>query len=173
MLRPFGPGLPSDAIAHRYGFEGNEPRETGRVHSRYAALGVRSAFAINTFYQETASGYYENYALFALIDRAWRSLGLFPVRFDDYRETGLVPVEGEGHLLVGEQYVLVSEDQKVRGVLQTWRFHAGGGGCFYSDNIVFDLILPEGVTRQLVDEAEARCRTKSVRFSREAEAKGS
>ena len=143
MLRAFGPGLPSDAIAHRYGFDGNEPCALEWVYrkSKFASLGIRSAFAINTFYEEIDGGYYENRALFVLIDRALRSLGMVPVNRDVFREQGLVPIDGEGHLFGGEQYCLVLPDQSLGGFLQIWQIHVGGGGYFYGDNIIFDVIF--------------------------------
>jgi len=167
MLRPFGAGLSSDAIAHRYGFDGNEPDGINSTASRNQSLGVRSTFSIATWYGEISGGFYVNRALFLLIDQAWRSLGLVPVVLDIHQATGLVPVEGEGHLIENEEYALVASDQSRRGLLQTWRFHAGGGGPFYSDNVIFDLVLPEDITAQLVDEVERRCKAAPVRFSRE------
>jgi hypothetical protein len=168
MLSPFGPGLPSDRIAHRFGVDGSEPRETDAMAERNASLGIRSTFVINTCYVEIGGGSYENRALYVLIDQALRSLGLFPVLFWDVFHGGsLIPIEGEGQLLVGENYALTAADQSQRGFLQIWRFYVGGGGRYYRDNVVFDLILPEDLTRQLVDEVEKRCQAVSVRFNRE------
>ena len=167
MLRPFGPGLPSDAIAHRYGFEGNEPQEAERIYTQFASLGVRSAFAINTFYEEVQGGYYLNRALFKLIDEAMRNLGIFPVILEVWREVGLVPIENEGDFEEMEEYALATTEQVRIGVLKVWQFHAGGGGRFYSDNQILDIILPEDRTRQIVDAVEAKCRAASIRFSRE------
>lgn len=68
MLIPFGTTLTSDAIRHRFGFDGREPEQLRRTCDRYAHLGIRSAFAINTTYEEIQGGYYVNRALFGIID---------------------------------------------------------------------------------------------------------
>ena len=168
MLRAFGPGLPGDSISHRYGFDGNEPVniEWLSSQSKYASLGVRSAFAMSTWYEEIDGGYYENRALFVLIDGALRSLGIVPVQREYFREQGLVPVEGEGQLFEDEDYVLVLPDQTLCGHLKIWMYHAGGGGSFYEDNMIFDFILPRPITENFVDAVEAACGKHGVRFAR-------
>ena len=122
-----------------------------------------------TFYEEIAGGYYENRALFVLIDGAMRSLGIVPVGRDEFREQGLVPVEGEGHLLVANDYVLVSPDQSLVGFLETWQSH-GGRSPYYHDNIIFDFILPKHIIENLVNAVEAACREHGVQFTRVPEA---
>jgi hypothetical protein len=166
MLRPFGPGLPSDAIAHRFGWDGYEPDVAVSFCKRHESLGVRSAFVINTYYPEIAGGAYVNRALIDLIDRAMRATGVCPAVLDIYRDDRLVPIEGEGQLLEDEEYALVTASQALVGVLKLWQFHVGGGGSFYGDDIVLDVVLPEGRIRRIVDEVESRCRAAAVKFSR-------
>ena len=94
-----------------------------------------------------------------------------PVCWDNFREQGLVPVEGEGHLLLDNNYCLVSSDQSLVGFLQIWMFYAGWGGPYYTDsNIIFDFILPKHITENLVDKVEAECNKHGVRFTRVPEA---
>jgi hypothetical protein len=166
MLRPFGPGLPGDDIAHRYGFEGNEPDDVKSFCAEHKTLGIRSTFTINTFYEEIQGGFYVNRSLFELVDRALRSVGIFPVVLSAWRENGIVPIEGEGRLFEQKQYVLAELPQSQIGVLNIWAFYAGGGGLYYEDDRIFDIILPEDRTRRLIDQVEARCDAASVRFTR-------
>lgn len=172
MLRPYGPGMPDDAMSHRYGFDGNESVSTMSLCREHSGLGIRSTFALSTYYPNIHGGYYENRALFELIEEPLRALELLPVILECYANAveSIVPIEGEGQLLVDEQYALVRQDGTQAGLLQVWRFHVGGGGAYYSDNIIFDLILPEPVVQQLVDDVEERCRKAQVRFTREAAA---
>jgi hypothetical protein len=165
MLRPFGPGLPSDCIVHRYGFDGNEPDDEYAFYLAHLSCGVRSTFAINTFYEEIEGGYYNNRSLYALINRAMNAIGLFAIQSDYWRENGVVPVESEGHLEELETYILAVEPASKVGIMKISACVAGGGP-YYKDNIIFDIILPAEHTRRLVDEVEARCQAAAVRFTR-------
>jgi hypothetical protein len=140
--------------------------EVARMHSKYASAGTRSTFAVNTFYDEISGGYYINRALFALIGAAMDDLEIFPVILDVWTPNGLNPIEGEGHFMEREEYALVRSDSAQIGLLLVWQFQAGGGGPYYGDNVIFDLILPEDTTQRLVEQVEERCRAGSVRFSR-------
>src|SRR5260221_7399348 len=133
MLRKPGTGMPSDAISHRDGFDGHEPSEKITLSRRFERLGVRSTFAINTYYEEVAGGYYMNRALVVLIDRAMRTLGVSPVLLEVYRVDGFVPIEAEGDLSNNEEYALVEDSQVQVGLLQVWQFNAAGGGAYYGD----------------------------------------
>lgn len=166
MIQAYGAGLASDSILHRYGFDGHESKDVLHLCKRYSELGVRSTFAINTYYQEVKGGYYENRALYELIDNALRGVELMPVLQDYFSDIPeqLVPVEGVGRLLVDEAYALISANQVQVGFLQIWRFHAGGGGEYYSDRVIFDLTLPPLNTSLVVTEVEKRCQAKSVEF---------
>ncbi len=169
MLQTFGIGFPSDAIAHRYGFDGHELDEMLSFYQRHRLLGTRSAFVVNTLYSEVQGGYYVNRSLFVLIDEAIRRLGLFPVLFETFRPEGLVPMEGIGYLCDGEEYLLVDTGQKEVGALKIVEYSAGGGS-FYRDWIVFDLILPADLTERLVNEVETKSREGHVQFTRFPEA---
>ena len=166
MLRPFGPGLPSDSIVFRVGIEGNEAREEEGLHRQFAKFGLRSTFAINTNHPEVLGGYYENRALFRIIGKAMESIRIYPVILDVWRTEGLVPVEGVGDFTFPEQYALANERQDQLGLLQVWKFFAGGGGEYYDDKVVFDFILAPDITDRLVNEVESMCQTASVRFTR-------
>jgi len=170
MLRPYGLGMASDAIAHRYGFDGNEGSEVRHMCDRFGHLGVRSTFAANTYYPEISGGYYQNRAIYALIDDTLRFLAVLPVLWDCYYNSSnsVVPIEGEGQLLMDETYALVDEKGSQKGLLQIWKFHAGGGGRYYSDNVIFDFVLPRALTGELVDRIEQKCAVNGVRFRREA-----
>ena len=163
----FGSGLPSDAIAHRYGFDGNELNEMLSFYNRYRLMGTQSTFAINTWYPEIYGGYYVNRSLFVLIDQAIRDLGLFPLVSDTFRSEGLTPVEGVGHLCEGEEYLLTNAHQKEIGALQLFEFC--DGGSYYKGCVVFDLILPLDLTERLVDEVETKSRECGVQLTRAPE----
>lgn len=165
VLRAFGPGLQSDRIAHRYGFDGYELDGMLSFYSRHRSMGTRSTFAVNTWYPEIAGGYYVNRSLFVLLDEAIRGLGLYPVLFDTFRLEGLVPVEGVGQLCEGEEYLLVDPRQKEIGALKILEYGSSGGSC-YKDCVVFDMILPEDLTGRLVEEVEIRSRESHVQFDR-------
>jgi hypothetical protein len=168
VLHPFGTGMPSDKILHRYGFDGHEANETLVFCKRHAHLGLRSTFALNTFYKEVNGGYYVNRALFVLIDAAVRQFGLLPVLFDCYQANGLIPIEGEGHLNCGEEYALISAESLVVGMLSIWQFRVGGGGRYYGDSVIFDFILPRKQTQELIDLVEHQCTESGVCFARES-----
>ncbi len=168
MMRLFGPGMPSDAIAHRIGFDGNESKETLNRFRAFQHLGLRSTFCLNTFYEEVLGGYYENRALFLLLDRAVRLMGLSPIILECYRSSGLIPVEGDGQFLIGEEYSLVLREQSQAGLLSVWQFSTGGGGAYYGDNIIFDFILSREITFGLADEVERQCGRSGIRFVRES-----
>jgi hypothetical protein len=167
-LRPYGPGMPSDAISMRYGFDGNENDEVMFLHQKHTKLGVRATFAVNTHYPEVFGGYFENRALFELVDASLRNLGLSPVLSDHYSQSSecVVPVEGVGQLIVYENYALVRDDGVQAGILLIWRFSAGGGGNYYSDNVIFDFVLPQLIMDDLADDVERRCSLSNVRFTR-------
>lgn len=166
-LRAFGPGLSSDSIVHRYGFDGNEPDEMLSFYNRCRLKGTRSTFAINTWYPEIQGGYYVNRSLFVLIDQAIRTIGLCPVVWDTFRSEGLVPVEGVGSLCESEDYLLVSSSQREVGRLQIFEF---GGGAYYKDRIIFDFILPADLMELLVNEVETKSCECGVQFTREPKA---
>lgn len=166
MLRAFGPGLPSDAISHRYGFDGFEQEEMLSYFHRYHRMGVHSTFSINTRYEEIGGGYYVNRSLFVLIDQAIRNIGIYPVLWDTTLRLELVPVEGVGHLCEGEDYRLLLSDQREIGTLKIYEFNIGGGSPFYKDSVVFDFILPADLTEQLVGEVETKSRECGVAFTR-------
>jgi hypothetical protein len=164
MLRPYGPGLPSDDIIHRFGFDGEEPPQALAFFQKCGALGLRSTFAVNTYYPEIEGGYYLNPALVALVDQSLRSIGIFPVHSDCWREEGLVPIESEGRLQELQKYVLAGVPQKQLGSLNVWACYAGGGGPFYKDRVILDFILPEVLSRRLAAQVEAKCNAVSVPF---------
>jgi hypothetical protein len=169
MLRPFGPGLPSDAIAHRYGLDGSERGTALLFNADGSCESVPSTFVINTRYPELSGEFYINRALIELIDRAMRSIGIFPVMLDPWREEGLVPIEGEGHLEEREDYVLVQHPNTRVGSLRISPC-CENNGPHYKDRLILYFVLPGERTRQLVDEVENRCRAASVRFAREPNA---
>jgi hypothetical protein len=159
--------MASDAIFFRCGFDGNESDNVLAPYRTYAKLGVRFTFAINTFYPEVFGGHFENRALYELIAGSLRCVGLSPVREDYYSPLAewTVPAEGLGQILMDENYALVYDDGSQGGMLLVWCYHAGGGGTYYADKVIFDFVLPQPMMDIVVRDVEQKCREVNVRFS--------
>jgi hypothetical protein len=88
------------------------------------------------------------------------------VVLDIYRKDGIVAVESEGHQTIGEEYALVDGEQSLIGLLLMWKFYVGGGGAFYSDDVIFDVTLPDDIVSRLIAIVDNKCAAASIRFER-------
>ncbi len=165
MLHQYGPGLPSDLILFREGFDGNEATDVrGRRKKEMQQFGERFTIAVNTYYPELEGGYYTNRALLDLIYVGLHKLGLRLVVSYLYPSTTIIPIEGVGCLLVGESYVVIQENASPIGALELFEFAAGGGGEYYRDRVICDFVLPAHLRESMKLMLKSACANLSVQF---------
>jgi hypothetical protein len=63
-----------------------------------------------------------------------------------------------------EDYYLVSQHHEQIGELYLWQFGTGGGGPFYSEHLIMDIILPERLVYHLASELQSACAANRVSY---------
>lgn len=141
--------LPSDHIKFLVGLDGNEPRGLDHWYRRATPSQTRCAIGINSHYPELQGGFYINRGLIALAQEALASLGLRVVWSEIYRFDGLCPSELPGCLLLDEHYVVIDAQQQAKGHLFVWKLSTNGGGSFYDNAVILDMLLETTFVEQL------------------------
>ena len=157
-----GPGLPSDQIRVRVGFEGTEPDEILSRSPQAESSRTRVAVVINTFHPKIEGGYYLNRSLIGLIQDVLGDLGLHVVWNEAFGSAEIVPVEERSSLQLDEDYLLVDDKLETKGNVFLWRYAVAGGGAFYSDDVVVDIRVAEGMALRFRSRLEIRCKQAGV-----------
>lgn len=174
-----GPGLPSDRVSFRAGFDGEEPVEFEKRFAAMTPSQSRVAIVLNTHYPEIASGWFFNEAIVELLQEAMETIGLFWVAAhrvpsaDRVPSAGswIVPVQSAAALRMDELCMLVDSDVRAAGTLLMWEF-CGYGGPYYEENRVVDIIIPTTLVDALANALQERCYRGSIAFERFPDATG-
>lgn len=141
-IRPPGPGLPSDAILVKHGFDGWEQPCFAPLVKEGATVGaVRVTFALNTYYPEVSGHTYLNRQLLSLFDACLNQLRLHVVDPDCFGESALIPTESFVGLEEGECYAIVDEHRSIVGYTAEWRLYRGVSNAFYNDSFLVDFVF--------------------------------
>jgi len=159
-----GTALQSASIRFRIGYDGNEFAEQDPTPWKAPEPYTRCTFVLSTYYPDVFGGYYENWELVGLIQDALEALGLRAVIADVWQERGVVPVEARSSLRFGEHYMLVTSGAAIGGHLRLWQYNLGGGGPYYDDDLVVDILLNEETGALLKAEVARRCTELRVVF---------
>lgn len=149
--------LPSDSIKIATGLRDDLPQSFAR---KGVPGHLRLSIAVNTHYAEVSGGYYVNARVLCSIEAALQSCGLAIVN-PEYLGGAMCPnellaaIENDTvHLLMGS---VTSE-----GLLEKWAFDTGGGGTFFSDDLIVDILLPSRLTEDLERTIRERCRLDEI-----------
>ncbi len=154
--------LPSDAIAYALNHSEAIPSEIGDVTSR-----TRISLSINTYYPEVAGGYYLNWRILAVIDQSILDAGLYMLHPDVLMggHAKCFPVDKLVSSDVGEAYSVCQVDGTQCGQIMKWSFDAGGGGPFFSDNLIVDLFIEDEFRAPILNALAERCGREDVRLT--------
>lgn len=155
--------LPSDAIDYALDHSESIPREIGDVTSR-----TRISLSINTYYPEVAGGYYLNWRILAVIDQSILDAGLYMLHPDVLMggHANRFPVDKLVSSDLGEAYSVCQVDGTHCGQIIKWSFDAGGGGPFFSDNLIVDLFIEDEFRAAIMKTLVERCDREEVRLTR-------
>lgn len=120
---------------------------SGELHQKRVSL------AVNTNYPEIQGGYYLNWRVLDHINRRINELGMHIVDPEYFSTAENAPFPSE-HLLgvdLGEVYYICEDHGVEVGLLLKWQFSTGGGGPFFSDNLIIDIWLDEQNAERFVE----------------------
>ena len=155
--------FPSDRMSASVGQTDNYPPEFKTCSDEGF---VRLSIAINTHYPEIFGGYYVNARVIRLIEEVFGRNAIYLVN-PEYTDSDKVsPVENLSMVAAGELCLLVGDDNQQLGWILKWQFDVGGGGDFFSDDLIVDFLIAETEVAKLIDSLDAACRNASVGFTR-------
>lgn len=162
-----GPGLPSDRVSFRAGFDGEEPAEFEKRFAAMTPSQSRVAIVLNTHYPEIDGGWFFNEAIVEVLQEALETIGLFLVAAHRVPLAGswIVPVQSAAALRMDEMCMLVDSDVRAVGTLVMWEF-CGYGGPYYGENRVVDIVVPTTLVDTLANALQERCYSGSIAFER-------
>lgn len=142
--------FPSDAVKYACDLEEALPRELAAM---CGTIGCRVSLAVNTLYPEIRGGYFLNWRIVNAIHLALDELRLHIVHVDYLGSDGqnMFPAE---HLLSaepGEIYRLLNNKGEIVSAMMKWQFSVGGGGPFFSDDLIIDFLLDDDGAARLVE----------------------
>ena len=124
---------------------------------------VRLCIAINTHYPEIAGGYYENFRVVAAIEVAIERSSLVVVD-PEYAQCGdgVCPTERLLVIEKDEPHLVFDRSAQQRGSVIKWQFNVGGGGDFFGDDVIIDLLLEPNLIDTVVEQIEAVCEKQGI-----------
>ena len=128
---------------------------------------VRLSIAINTHYPEIVGGYYENARVIRLIEESFDCNTIYIVNPEYVASNKMTPFESLSTIETDELCLLVGHDNSKLGWILKWKYNVGGGGEFFSDNLIVDLLISETEVAKMIDSLDATCRNARVGFYRE------
>ena len=154
--------FPSDRMAVHIGRTDHYPSE---FKTCSGAGFVRLSIAINTLYPEIAGGYYVNARVINLIGEWFACNQIYIVNPEYAASNKVIPYESLSMVETGELCLLVGHDNPKLGWILKWQYNLGGGGEFFGDDLIVDLLIAETDVAKLIETLDAACRNASVGFT--------
>lgn len=156
--------FPSDCINAIWGRCGNEPRSILRWWCKNKEiLPDRIVLAINQYYPELKSGFYFNKTVLAAIHLGINRAGFFVVIEDNYRKSGVVPVEPVGSLEKFDDYIIVDANLNCLGRIRIWE-SLGGRLEFYHDKVLFEIATTSSAAELIMPSIHHISEQNGIRF---------
>ena len=153
---------PSDAV--RVGIGIREEIPTCLKRELDAPENSRVTVVINTAYPEISGGYYLNSRVINQVDRAFTENHIDLV-LPDAVNSEICPIEPLIAVKERELCLLINRNEHA-GNLLIWHFDAGGGGEFFSDDLVIDVVLVESLVGVFVNSLASIASAAQIRFER-------
>lgn len=141
--------FPSDSVKYALDLKDEIPDEMVASRGQYEQ---RVSLAVNTHYPEIRGGHYVNWRIVECINRAVDESDLHVVDQEYLWEGGSGPFPTE-HLLGVElwaPYVICNYAGVPVGRVMKWMFSVGGGGPFFSDDLIVDFWLDESNGQRVI-----------------------
>ena len=124
---------------------------------------VRLCIAINTHYPEITGGYYENSRVLAAIEDSTGRSSLFLVNPEyTHCDEGVCPTERLLMIEKDEPHLVFDQLAQPCGRLIKWQYNVGGGGDFFGDDVIIDLLLEPSLVDNVVQQIEAVCMEQGI-----------